>query len=129
MGQIGLNFSDFAARAVKVGRSPHSRSLTRPSRTLGNTMAALWDKITGKGKDERSPAERHVRSFDGGNLADVAREEVYAVPRPSVNENPALKGMLRSDSTLRNIVESDLRTKKREQEKKRMLNYCLHTYR
>jgi len=81
-------------------------------------MAALWDKLIGKGKDVRSPAERH-RSFEA-TLSDVAREELYAVPRPADPENPALKGMMRSDSVLRNIVESDLREKKREQEMRRL---------
>lgn len=83
-------------------------------------MDVLWSKLTGKStKDEKStPAERH-RSFEG-NLTDVAREELYAVPRPSDVENPALKGLLRSDSQLRNIVESDLREKKKEQERRRL---------
>jgi len=81
-------------------------------------MAALWDKLTGKSKDERGMAERH-RSFEG-ELTDVAREELYAVPRPAATENLALKGFLRSDSQLRNIVESDLREKKREQEMRRL---------
>lgn len=85
-------------------------------------MAALWEKLTGKGKEERTPAERH-RSFEG-ELAHIEREELYAVPRPlAPTENPALKGMLRSDSVLRNIVEKDLREKKHEQERESALEW------
>ena len=91
-------------------------------------MDALWGRLTGKStKDAKStPAERH-RSFEG-QLTDVAREELYAVARPSDVENPALKGLLRSDSQLRNIVESDLREKKREQEMRRKFTHSSFYY-
>lgn len=91
--------------------------MQRRARKPTSAMAALWDKLTGRSssKDERPPAERH-RSFEG-ELHRIDREELYAVPRPPPpTEKPALKGYMRSDSTLRDIVESDLRQKKLEQQ-------------